>query len=102
VVLIRCQANARIHAAVLVLVVAAGIHAGLRPLEWALIVLASALVFCAEAMNTALETLSDRVAPERHPMIRDAKDAAAAAVLLSSIGAAIVGALVFIPAFIRR
>ena len=71
-------------------------------MEWALLVLASALVLSAEAMNTAVEKLADRVSPERHPLVRDAKDVAAAAVLISAIGAAVLGALVFVPALLRR
>ncbi len=96
------QANARIHGVALVLVVAAGFAVGLTLIEWGILSVASALVLSAEAMNTALEKLADRVSPERHPLVRDAKDAAAAAVLLASVGAAVVGALVFIPAILRR
>ncbi|MFO7625734.1 MAG: diacylglycerol kinase family protein [Candidatus Fermentibacteraceae bacterium] len=100
--LLKTQRNARVHTAVLIVVVAAGFAVGLSSLEWALVVLASALVFSAEAINTALEKLADRVSPEKHPLVRDAKDAAAAAVLISAIGAAVLGALVFIPALLRR
>ncbi len=100
--LLQTQRNARVHAAVLLVVVASGFVVGLSTLEWALLVLASALVLSAEAMNTAVEKLADRVSPERHPLVRDAKDAAAAAVLISAIGAAVLGALVFVPALLRR
>lgn len=75
---------------------------GLSTLEWALVALASALVLSAEAMNTAVEKLADRVSPEKHPLVRDAKDAAAAAVLIAAIGAAVLGVLVFAPALLRR
>lgn len=101
-IMLRSQPNARIHAAALLVVVCSGLLLGLSGTEWALIVLAAALVICSEAMNTALEILADRVSPGWHPLVRDAKDAAAAAVLVSSLGAAVVGALVFIPAIIRR
>ena len=60
---------------------------------WALIVICIALVFGLEALNSALEYVLDRLHPEIHEEIRCAKDAAAGAVLLASIGAAIVGAL---------
>jgi diacylglycerol kinase (ATP) len=63
------------------------------PVWWALIILCIALVFALEALNSALEYVIDRLHPEIHAEIRCAKDAAAGAVLLASIGAAIVGAL---------
>ena len=50
-----------------------------------------------EIMNTAIEYLADALHPEHHPEIGKAKDAAAAAVLISSLAASVVGAIVFIP-----
>jgi diacylglycerol kinase (ATP) len=41
--------------------------------------------------------LCDVVQPEFHPAVRAAKDVAAGAVLVSAIGAAAIGALVFLP-----
>lgn len=99
---IRSQPNARIHIAALLTVAVAGLLVGLSITEWALVALSAALVLSSEAMNTAIELLADRVSPEWHPLVRNAKDAAAAAVLISSLGAAAAGALVFIPAVIRR
>lgn len=99
--LLRTQRNARIHSAVLLAVLAAGVTVGLSPSAWALLTLAAALVLSAEAMNTAVERLADRVSPERHPLVRDAKDAAAAAVLIAAMGAVVLGALVFVPALLR-
>ncbi len=49
-----------------------------------------ALVLAAELFNTALERVIDRLHPEYHPDLEVAKDCAAAAVLVLSIGAAIV------------
>jgi diacylglycerol kinase (ATP) len=91
------ERNARIHAAVTVLVIGLGWALGLPPLEWVLLALAATLVWVAEAMNTALEVLSDAVIPEHNPLIGAAKDVAAGAVLLAAIGAVVVGLLVFVP-----
>ena len=66
------------------------------PIWWALIILCIAIIFALEALNSALEYLIDRLHPEIHEEIRCAKDAAAGAVLLASIGAAIVGALMLL------
>jgi diacylglycerol kinase len=51
----------------------------------------------AEALNTALELVVDGISPDWHALARDAKDTAAAAVLVCSVGAAVVGLLVFGP-----
>lgn len=74
---------------------ALGAAAALRasPVWWALIILCVALVVALEALNSALEYMIDRLHPELHEEIRCAKDAAAGAVLLASIGAACVGGL---------
>ena len=66
------------------------------PVWWALVILCIAIVVAMEAMNAALEYLADRLHPELHEEIRCAKDAAAGAVLLASIGAAMVGVLMLL------
>ena len=55
------------------------------------------VVWTAEALNTALELLTDRVSPEFHPLAGRAKDAAAGGVLMAAVGSFIVGAIVFVP-----
>ena len=66
-------------------------------MEWVAISICIALVLALEALNTALEYLTDLVSPEYHPLAGKAKDAAAAAVLLVALGAIVVGLIVFIP-----
>lgn len=95
-VLLR-QPNARIHAVAAVLVLVLGASLRISAGEWLAVVLATVLVMGAEALNTALELVVDLVSPEWHALARDAKDTAAAAVLLCSLGAAVVGVVVFGP-----
>jgi diacylglycerol kinase (ATP) len=75
---------------------AAAATAALRPgLVWtAIVALAIALVLALETLNAALEYLIDRVHPEIADEIKFAKDAAAGAVLLASLGAACIGTLI--------
>ena len=79
-----------------------GASLGLRPLEWTLLAIAATVVWVAEALNTALEALSDATVPEHSPHIAVAKDVAAGAVLLASLGAVAVGLLVFVPHLTAR
>lgn len=69
---------------------------------WAIVGLCIALVFAAEMVNAALEYLIDRLHPELHDEIRHAKDAAAGAVLLASIGTACVGVLMIVNWWLAR
>ncbi len=91
------QPNARIHAFATVCVVGLGVWLGLLVLEWCAVLLAIGLVWVAEALNSALEALADRAAPEWHPLVGRAKDAAAGGVLVAAIIAMLVGLLVFGP-----
>lgn len=91
------ESNTKIHAAVTLAVLLAGIAVHLSAVEWALVAFAVGFVWVAEAVNTAFELLSDAVVPTRHPLVGEAKDVAACAVLLSAIAAVVVGAVVFLP-----
>lgn len=95
--LLASQHNAWIHAAATVAVVAAGLWLDVSRTDWALLALAIAGVWVAEAANTALEWVCDATAPDHHPLIGRAKDAAAAAVLLAAAAAVVVGLLVLGP-----
>lgn len=95
--LFRSQPNARIHALAVALVTAAGFYWHISRLEWMAIVGCIALVLAFEAINTALEYLTDLVSPDYHPLAGKAKDVAAAAVLIAALGAIIIAAIVFLP-----
>jgi diacylglycerol kinase (ATP) len=99
--MIRCQHNAWIHAAATAVVLAAAFFLRVSAADWCWIILAISIVWTAEALNTAFEFLADAASPEFHPLVRDAKDVAAGAVLLTAVAAAIIGALVFWPYLAR-
>ena len=58
------------------------------------------LVLSMEAVNTAIEHLTNLVSPDFHPLAGKAKDVAAAAVLLSAMGSVLVAAIIFLPKLI--
>jgi diacylglycerol kinase (ATP) len=71
-------------------------------LLWAAAVaLSIALVLALELFNTAIECVIDHLHPETAPEIKLAKDIAAGAVLMASIGAACVGLLMMVSVFWR-
>lgn len=93
----RREPNAIIHLIISILVIAAGFFFSVNITEWCFLILAITLVLSAEGMNTAIEYLTDLVSPEYHELAGKTKDVAAGAVLISAIGAAIVGIIIFLP-----
>jgi diacylglycerol kinase (ATP) len=99
--LVRTEHNAWLHLAATVAVVTAGFALKISLGDWRWITLAIAMVWIAEAFNTAIEELCDRITDAFDPAIGRVKDLAAGAVLLASIGAAIIGALTLGPAAVN-
>ena len=95
--LLREQHNTRIHLAATLVVFALAVYLKVSSGDWIALLVAIGLVWMAEAFNSAVEYLADAAVPERHPLIKKAKDVAAAGVLLAAIVAALIGALVFLP-----
>ena len=96
-VLFREEHNSWIHAAVTILVVAAGIFFHISRVEWVAVLIVIGMVFSSEIINSSLERTADFVKAERDDRKRDIKDLGAAAVLVCAIIAALVGLIVFLP-----
>jgi diacylglycerol kinase (ATP) len=95
---IRTQRNAWIHMVVSVMVILMSFFLHISPGGWALIVLAIALVWIAEFLNTALEAVVDLASNhQQHELARLGKDVGAAAVLIAAIASIIIGLLVLGP-----
>src|SRR5512146_3332115 len=94
---LRTQHNAWIHTviALSVFIVAFWLRIGGR--DWAVILLATAIVFAAEFMNTAIEVVVDLASPQMHPLAKIAKDVGAASVVVAARAAVMVGLLVLGP-----
>ena len=101
--LVATQSNARIHLAVTAGVALLGLVLGLPPRDWCWIIVAVALVWTAEALNTAVEILGDAAAGGgHHPLVGRAKDVAAAGVLLAAMGAALIGVIILLPQVVEN
>ena len=95
--MIRTQMNARIHLLAVIGVVALAIFFEITGTEWAILVVCMTLVLALEAVNTAIEQLTDLISPGKHPLAGNAKDVAAGAVLIAAIGSIVVALFVFVP-----
>ena len=97
VTLVKTQWNARVHLAATVMVCALGFWLQITAGEWCAVVLAIGLVWAAEAVNTAVEALGDRITRESDESIGRAKDLAAGGVLFAALVAVVIGAIVIGP-----
>ncbi|HEX8597227.1 MAG TPA: diacylglycerol kinase family protein [Chloroflexia bacterium] len=93
----RTQRNFRIHIAIALVMALVGWLLGLTLTEWAVLGVMVIVVLAAEMTNTMVEALVDLVSPGYHPLAKVSKDVAAGVVLLTAIGAVVVGLLVFGP-----
>ena len=93
----QSQWNFKIHILATILAFASALILKISLIEWVVIILSIALVWVSELLNTAIEFTLDKLHPAHDKLIGKAKDVAAAAVLMASFTALIVGALIFIP-----
>jgi diacylglycerol kinase (ATP) len=84
----------RLELIAVAVLVPTALYLGKTGLERALLVGVLFLVLLVELLNSALEAALDRISLERHPLIKRAKDMAAAAVFLSLANAGVVWLLV--------
>lgn len=94
---VRTQRNARIQLVLGCCAIGAGTLVELDFVRWAILILTMGSVLAAEVMNTAVEAAVDLTTAEIHPLARQAKDAAAGAVLCAAITAILVGLCLFGP-----
>lgn len=89
--------HARVHLIAAIAVCILGFYFNLSQTEWLAVILCIALVFIAEAFNSAIEYLVDLATDQVHPLAKKAKDVAAAAVLLAALFSCIIAVLIFFP-----
>lgn len=92
---VRTQPNMRVHFAIAALVLIATLWLRLGRLYVIAIVITIVIVLALELINTAIEAVVDLLTVAHHPLAKTAKDAAAGAVLVATIGAVVVGYLAF-------
>ena len=91
----RGQSSFAVHVPMAVLVIVAGFALRVTLIEWCLLILAITLVLAAELFNSALESLAKAIDVEHNLHLADGLDIGSAAVLVTALGGAAVGAIVF-------
>lgn len=96
-ILLRTEGSIQVQFAIAVLVTIAGWYFEISRTEWMIQILAISTVMGTEAVNTAIEKLSDYVQPDWDPRIGLIKDISAGAVMFCSFLAVITGLFIYIP-----
>lgn len=92
------ERNMRKHVFLGILAIIAGFIFRLSRFEWLWLLLAVFLVWLVEIINTVFENVVDMFTDFHfHPIGKKIKDMAAGAVLLTSVFAAIIGIILFLP-----
>ena len=73
----------------------------LKNWERILMIILVMAVLVMEILNTTYEYLSDLLKPRLNHYVRAIKDIMAGAVLLTSVGAAVIGLMIFLPYFLQ-
>lgn len=94
---IRTQFNIRFHFVATLIAIGMSWYYSLSASEWCLIILAIAIVWIAELLNTAIEYITDFVSPEYNDIAGKVKDIAASSALVAAIASAAMGLIIFIP-----
>lgn len=94
---LREERNFQIEFVIALLVLAGMAYFPLSLIERTTLILVIFVVLTLELVNTAIEKTMDILKPRVHPYVRVVKDLTAAAVLIASIGAALIGYIIFAP-----
>ena len=96
----RKEQNFRIQLVLSFFILIAIILLPIRPWETVVLILLAVMVLTMEILNTALENFSDMFKPRVHPYVGVVKDLMAGAVLITALGALIIGLIILLPHFI--
>ena len=94
---LHTQKNSWVHAFASLAVILMGFWLHISPQDWSILILTIALVWMAEFINTAIETMTDLISPEKNQLAKISKDVSAAAVLIAAGASIIVGLLILGP-----
>ena len=95
---IKEERNMRKHAVTALVVILAGFVFQVSRIEWLFLLMSIFLVVAFEIINSAIENVVDLASHYHFSMLaKKAKDMAAGAVLVVSLLAAVIGALIFLP-----
>jgi len=100
--MLKTQHNAWLHLIATTLVTGLAVWCRVDAGDWRWLIGAMTMVWMAEAMNTAVESLCDVVSPQYSLAVKCAKDLAAGGVLIAACAAAATGVITFWPYLFKQ
>lgn len=99
---IGSERNIKMQLCIMILLIILGLLLKFSAMDWVIIILTSVIVLAVEMINTAIEFTVDMVCKsEYNALAKNAKDIAAGAVLMISMGAVIIGSIIILPKIIN-
>jgi diacylglycerol kinase (ATP) len=98
---IKFNRNLRIHFLIAIIVIILSFYFRINFFEAGIVGVMIILVISAEMINSVIEEMVNLISKEHHAEAKIAKDVSAGMVLITSIGAVIMGLFVFIPHLIN-
>ena len=95
------EQNLQIQSIVGLVVIILGWYFRIEVEKWLILILVIGLVILMELINSAVERITDVLKPRLDSYVKEIKDIMAAAVMLASVIAIIVGLIIFLPYFIN-
>jgi diacylglycerol kinase len=90
----RNERNFRLHITIAVVVLFFAYYLNFSSIEFAILIIVMSIVFVAEMVNSAIEYTWDKLEPNHHPVVGIIKDTMAGSVLIASLSAVVVGAII--------
>lgn len=97
----REEQNLQIQAVAAIFIIVLAVLFQVSRFEWSVLIIIIALVILAEIINSAVERVTDVLKPRINSYVKEIKDIMAAAVMLASITALVVGIIILGPYFLK-
>lgn len=97
----KSEQNFKFHSLVALIVLICSFLLKIAEFELLFVIIVITSVMSAEIINTAVEKIADFIEPHHNEKIRVIKDMTAGMVLITSIGAALCAAVIFLPKIIK-
>lgn len=91
------EQNLRLQTVAAVLVVVVAYFFRVSRAEWMMLILAVSAVILMEIINSVVERVADALKPQIDHYAKEIKDIAAAAVMVASLAAVVIGVIIFYP-----
>jgi diacylglycerol kinase len=93
----RHEQSFRLQVLAALVAIGAGLYFKIPSSHFLILLMMVAAVLSLEIVNSVFERIIDGFKPRIHPMVRDAKDLMAGAVLIVSVVSVLVGLVIFLP-----